>query len=62
MQRNRGKQQNGKEEISLRKLRVPREYFMQKWHNKGQLWYGANRSRRYLAVAKTDRRTIQKGS
>ena len=31
MQRNRGKQQNGKDEISSRKLEVPREHFMQRW-------------------------------
>ena len=31
MQRNRGKQQNGKDEVSSRKLEIPREYFMQRW-------------------------------
>ena len=31
MQRNRGKQQNGKDEISSRKLEIPREHFMQRW-------------------------------
>ena len=31
MQRNRGKQQNGKDEISSRKLEIPREQFMQRW-------------------------------
>ena len=34
-------------EISSRKLEIPREHFMQKWLNKGQKWYGYNRSRRY---------------
>ena len=34
-------------ETSSRKLEIPREYFMQRWHNKGQKWYGSNRSRRY---------------
>ena len=31
VQRNRGKQQNGKDEISSRKLETPREHFMQRW-------------------------------
>ena len=30
-----------------RKSEIPREHFMQRWHNKGQKWYGPNRSRRY---------------
>ena len=34
-------------EISLRKLEIPREHFMQRWAHKGQKWYGPNRSRRY---------------
>ena len=34
-------------EISSRKLEIQREYFMQNGHNKGQKWYGPNRSRRY---------------
>ena len=34
-------------EISSRKLEIPREHFMQDGHNKGQKWYGPNRSRRY---------------
>jgi len=34
-------------EISSRKLEIPREHFMQSWFNKGQKWYGPNRSRRY---------------
>ena len=34
-------------EISSRKLEIPREYFMQNELNKGQKWYGPNRSRRY---------------
>ena len=34
-------------EISLRILEIPRKYFMQRWHNKGQKWYEPNRSRRY---------------
>ena len=33
--------------ITSRKLEIPREYFMQRWHNKGQKWSGPNRSRRY---------------
>ena len=31
----------------LRKLEMPREHFMQVGLNKGQKWYGPNRSRRY---------------
>ena len=35
-------------QISSRKLEIPREHFMQIYgHNKGQKWYGPNRSRRY---------------
>ena len=34
-------------EMSPRKLEIPREHFMQKWAQKGQKWYGPNRSRRY---------------
>ena len=33
-------------EISSRKLEIPREYFMQRCHNKAQKWYGPNKSRR----------------
>ena len=34
-------------EISSRKLEILREQFMQNGHNKGQKWYGPNRSKRY---------------
>ena len=34
-------------EISSRKSEIPRDHFMQGWLNKGQKWYGPNRSRRY---------------
>ena len=34
-------------ELSSRKLEMPREHFMQTWHNKGQKWYGPNRSKRH---------------
>ena len=34
-------------EISSRKLEIPREHFMQDGLDKGQKWYGPNRSRRY---------------
>ena len=34
-------------EMSSRKLEIPRENFMQRWHNKRQKQYGPNRSRRY---------------
>ena len=37
----------GKTEISSRKLEIPKEHFMQRSLNKGQKWYGPNRSRRY---------------
>ena len=32
-------------QISSRKLKIPREHFMQGWAQ--QKWYGPNRSRRY---------------
>ena len=31
----------------FKKIEIPREHFMQRWLNKGQKWYGPNRSRRY---------------
>ena len=34
-------------EIFQRKSEIPRENFMQDGLNKGQKWYGPNRSRRY---------------
>ena len=34
-------------EISSGKLEIPREHFMQDGLNKGQKWYGPNRSTRY---------------
>ena len=34
-------------EISSRKLEISREYSTQRLHNKGQKWYGPNRSRKY---------------
>ena len=34
-------------EISSRKLEIAREYFMQRWAQKGQKWHGLDRSRRY---------------
>ena len=34
-------------EISSRKLKIPREHFIEDGLNKGQKWYGPNRSRRY---------------
>ena len=37
----------GKTKISSRKSEIPREHFMQRWAQKGQKWYGPNRSRRY---------------
>ena len=47
--------------MSSRKLEIPRKHFMQSGLNKGQKWYGSNRSRRYEEeVAIIYRRTIQK--
>ena len=37
----------GKTRDLFKKLEIPREHFMQIGHNKGQKWYGPNRSRRY---------------
>ena len=37
----------GKTRGLLRKLEIPREHFMQDGLNKGQKWYGPNRSRRH---------------
>ena len=34
-------------EISSRKLKIPRKHFIEDGLNKGQKWYGPNRSRRY---------------
>ena len=34
-------------EVSSRKLEIPREHFMQDRLDKGQKWYGHNRSTRY---------------
>ena len=46
-------------EISSRKLEIPREYSRKDGLDKGQKWYGPNRSRRYLEeVARIHRRTI----
>ena len=33
--------------ISSRKLEIPREHFIEDGLNKGQKWYGPNKSRRY---------------
>ena len=37
----------GKTKISSRKLEIQRQHSMKHGHNKGQKWYGPNRSRRY---------------
>ena len=37
----------GKTRDLFKKIEIPREHFMQRWLNKGQKWYGPNRSRRY---------------
>ena len=49
--------------ISSRKLEIPRDISRKHGLNKGQKWYGPNRSRRYLEeVARIHRRTVQKRS
>ena len=47
-------------EISSRKLEIPREHFMQRWADKGQKWYGPNRSRRYQEEVARIHRNVQK--
>ena len=48
-------------EISSRKLEYQRKISCEDGLNKGQKWYGPNRSRRYQEeVARIQRRTIQK--
>ena len=37
----------GKTRYLFKKIRISRENFMQREHNKGQKWHGPNRSRRY---------------
>ena len=46
MQRNRGKQESGKDQISSRKLEIPRDISCKDGLNKGQKWYGPNRSKK----------------
>ena len=41
------KNRMGKTRDLFKKTREPRKHFMQEWQNKGQKWYGPNRSRRY---------------
>ena len=61
MQRNRGKQKNGKDyEISSRKLEIPRNISCKDGHNKGQKWYGPNRSRRYYKEVAIIQRKLYK--
>ena len=48
MQRNRGKQQTGKDQRSLQEnQRYQGNFTCEDGDNKGQKWYGPNRSRRY---------------
>ena len=48
-------------EISSRKLEIPREHSCKDGLDKGQKWYGPNRSRRYQKeMARIHRRTVQK--
>ena len=63
MQRNREKQQNGKNQRSLQENQTYQGNISHKdGHNKGQKQYRSNRSRRYeKEVARIHRRTIQKG-
>ena len=37
----------GKTRYLFKKIRISRENFMQREHNKGQKWYGPNRNKRY---------------
>ena len=37
----------GKTRDLFRKIEKPRKHFMQRWAQKGQKWYGANRRRIY---------------
>ena len=51
----------GKPRDLFKKLEIPKEHFMHNGKDKGQKWYGLNRSRRYKEeVARIQRRTIQK--
>ena len=53
----------GKTRDLVKKLKIPRENFMQRWAQKGEKWYGPNRSRRdEEKVIRTHRRIIQKWS
>ena len=63
LQRNRGKQQNGKDQRSLQEnQRYQVNISCKDGLDKGQKWYGPNRSRRYSEeVARIHRRTVQKG-
>ena len=62
MQRNRGKQQNGKDKRSLQEnYRYQGNISCKDGFEKGQKWYGPNRSRRYQEeVARIYRRTVKK--
>ena len=62
--RNRGKQQDEKDQRSLQEnQRYEGNFSCKDGHNKGQKWYGPNRSRRYQEeVARIHRRTIKKRS
>ena len=37
----------GKTRDLFKNIKIPRENFMQRWAQKGEKWYGPNRSRRY---------------
>ena len=62
MKRNRGKQQNGKDQRSLQEnQKYQRNISCKDGLNKGQKWYGPNRRRRYKEeVARIYRRTLEK--
>ena len=64
MQRNRGKQQNGKDERSLQEnQRYQGNISCKDRNNKGQKLYGPNRSIRYQEeLARIHRKTVQKRS
>ena len=49
-------------DLFKKKLEIPREHFMQDGLNKGQKWYGPNRSRRYSEEVARIHRIVQKRS
>ena len=52
IEENKTKQNKNKQKRKSRdffkKIKIPREHFMQRWHSKRQKWYGPNRSRKIV--------------